>query len=166
MTGQIKAQIKIGETVAVMVVFFFLVIFGMSFYGAIEKSNLEKTKEKYDQLHILQLSQKAAYLPELQCSVFGVTYDNCFDVYKVIAFNKKINTDDDFFFDYYDVFKTSTITLNESYPDDSHGYMIYNHTPDGQGGIGLVDYMPVSLFNASTGRYSMGVLTIKYWVQR
>jgi len=79
------------ETLAVLVVFFFFLIFGASFYFKIQENSLLRELERSAQLQAVQTAQKALTLPELDCSFAGVQRQNCVDIDKVLKFTDLLN---------------------------------------------------------------------------
>ena len=63
-----KSQIQIGETIAVLFVFFLLVVIGFIFYVGVIKDSIVSEKDELSQLKSIEIAQKVLYLPELQCS--------------------------------------------------------------------------------------------------
>ena len=63
-----KSQIKMGETLAVLIIFFFLLMFGYSFYAGIQQRNFIQELAQVESLRAIQLAQRVYYLPEIQCS--------------------------------------------------------------------------------------------------
>ncbi|MCB9362471.1 hypothetical protein H6504_03465 [Candidatus Woesearchaeota archaeon] len=158
-----KAQIKMGETVAIMIVFFLLVAFGLGFYVQVQEHYFEKEQAKILQLKGLQISQKASYLPELQCSVQNIQYDNCFDIDKAEIFFEVVNGSDEKYAHYYDIFGSSTLYLQEVYPNSGKTYMIYDASlPNERGTNTLTSVVPVSLFDGKQNVFSIGVLVINH----
>jgi hypothetical protein len=163
-----KAQIKMGESVAVMVVFFILLMFGFSFYSKMQQNSYNREMEKQNQLKVLQISQKASYIPELQCTIQNVQFDNCFDLQKVGHFFDLTEKTQEYIY-YYNLFGNSLIYIEQIFPEPKKNYTIYN------GSLGdvanasfdvLSSNVPVSLFNASSNYYSIGILRINSYFER
>lgn len=156
-----KGQIKMGETIAVMVIFFYLVVFGFSFYTGMQQRWYEDELNRQLELRVLQITQKASYIPELQCSIQNIQYDNCFDIQKAAIFSEMLKNDPALYRRYYDIFRFSKIEIKEVYPDQMN-ITVYNHTMQNATDT-LQSMVPVSLFNGSSNMYSMGVLEITYY---
>ena len=62
------AQIKMFETMAVLVVFFFLLALSAVFYINTQRSVIEDDKLRYGDNLALQVALRALYFPELDCS--------------------------------------------------------------------------------------------------
>ena len=63
-----RAQIQIGETVAVLAVFFILIVIAFLFYARVIKSNANTEADEAFQLTSVAISQRVMFLPEIQCS--------------------------------------------------------------------------------------------------
>ncbi|MFC1723967.1 hypothetical protein ACFL0V_07565, partial [Nanoarchaeota archaeon] len=78
-----KAQIKMGETIAILFIFFILLVVGAVFYMNIARSSMKKDiQESYD-LKAIELAQVISFLPEVQCTESNVVRASCFDLYKI-----------------------------------------------------------------------------------
>ena len=159
---RLKAQIKMGETMAVLIIFFFLLMFGFAFYAKVQEKLVGDRYKENINLQVLQVTKKASYLPELQCSVLNVREDNCFDVHKVEVFYDLVKDNRTYINQYHNIFGFSDIILQEVYPGDSK-YMIYNSSVVNASQT-LSSRVPVSIFDGGTDRYSIGLLIINYSV--
>ena len=94
-----KAQIQIMETIAVIFVFFILVMIGFMFYARIAKTNIQSEIESISELKSIEIAQRVMFLPELQCSE-GVVSEikNCFDILKLKAANDIITRNENEFY--------------------------------------------------------------------
>ena len=77
-----KAQIQMGESVAILFIFFILVVFGFVFYMNVMRGSAKVQMEENIQLKAIGIAQKASFLPELQCSEENVRVENCIDLLK------------------------------------------------------------------------------------
>ncbi len=80
-----KGQLKILESIAVLIVFFFLVGMGIGFYGKIQIQALEAAKAEFVSLDATKVSQKIIHLPELRCSLQNTDQGSCIDLYQARA---------------------------------------------------------------------------------
>jgi len=80
-----KAQVKMGESIVILIIFFFLIVFGMVFYVRFSISQHEKKSEEFKDLVAIETVQKVQFLPELQCTVEGNDDYNCIDLLKIQA---------------------------------------------------------------------------------
>ena len=165
-----KAQIKMSETIAVLFVFFVLVIFGVLFYFNYSKIAI---KEKNDELlgrRAMEVTLQTLFLPELICSRGKAEpIDNCFDLMKLRQVN---NTFRKYFSDYYyNLFPYTKISVDEFYPGN-RSWVLYNKPKTKKSGNSTIPtwtrlentYFVVSLKDETrdvrTGIYSLGILTV------
>ena len=150
-----SGQIKMGETIAILVIFFFLLMFGFSFYAAVQQHYFREQAEKNLQLKALQITQKAAYLPELQCSHNNIQEENCIDIIKLTAAAPIISLNNAA---YFNLLGYSSIYVKEIYPGDME-WDLYDFTrPENTGQIST--QFPTSLYDPRTNTYSFGVLYV------
>jgi len=154
-----KSQIKMFETIAVLLIFFVLVGFGLIFYSRIQAGSFQARQEENFELKAIQTAQLVSFLPELQCSSNNIIVDDCFDILKVealtdfIAQNPSIRNEH-----YYDLFGFSIITVEQVYPSGL-SWRVYEKTINGDKARSSIQ-IPVSLYNASSRSYNLGVLTV------
>jgi len=154
------------ESIAVLIIFFFLLSFGFTFYGKMQQiSNMKKIRQAVE-IDTVNLAIKASNLPELQCSIKNVPEPNCYDEMKLHAFrditgdtiNMEFMTDH-----YYQLFDYSTIMLNVLYPPQE-SLLLYNRTRNVTGGGGsILTLMPISLYNPISKTYKFAYLNIIYY---
>ena len=156
-----KAQIKMFETIAVLLIFFVLIGFGLIFYSRIQSQGFQAKLDENFELKAIQTAQLVSFLPELQCSSDGIITDDCFDTLKVEALHEIINNSQnkDIKNNYYfDVFGSSEITIEQIYPVvDS--WPIYKKIPDDYKAKSSVK-IPISLYDANLREYGFGILNI------
>jgi hypothetical protein len=150
-----RGQVQIGETIAVLLVFFILVLIGFMFYTMVIKSNLETEAEESNQLKAIELAQKASFLPEIQCSQENIIKENCIDIFKLDAASRIILNNEVF---YYDKFLFSTISVEEIYPV-SRNWILYDRQPP-RFLNNISTPIPISLFDPTTRKNSFGILRI------
>ena len=151
-----KAQIQIGETIAVLFVFFILIIIGFIFYVNVIKGNIEQEKDELSQLRSVAIAQRVMFLPEVQCSQDNIIIDNCIDVMKLEAAHGIMKQNELY---YYDLLEFSNITISQVYPNEVKWNLYSRKTSDFKSKF--VTNVPISLFNPATRKYSFGVMTIE-----
>ncbi len=152
-----KAQVKMFETIGVLVIFFFLLVAGAAFWFNVQKSNLQKQVGRMEDLRAVQLVQRALYMPELDCSFVGVQKENCFDKLKVQAFADVLATEEGLQ-DYFMYFGDGIIKVREVYPETDFAVVLYNNTIDWK--TQLVTQSPVLLYDPIDNRYKFGVVEV------
>lgn len=154
-----RAQVKMFETLAVLVVFFFFLIFGASFYFKLQENALHRELDKNTQLRAIQIAQKSIHLPELDCSFAGVQRQNCVDLLKVQLLASRITASDTAKLDYFNTFEYSTLTFTEVYPD-TITYIIYDKP---QGDSVTTIQIPVVAYRATDRGYAFGYLEVRVY---
>ena len=117
-----RAQIRMSETIAVMFIFFVLIVFGIIFYYKYSQIAFKEQQEELLGARAIDTTLKAIYLPELICSRGEAeSEDYCFDMMKLRQVNKTFS---DHFGEYYfDLFPYTTIKVEQLYPyeEDAEG---------------------------------------------
>jgi len=151
-----KAQIQIGETIAVLFVFFILIVIGFIFYVKVIKSNIELEKEELSQLKAIGIAQRVMFLPEVQCSEDNIIIDNCIDVLKLDSAQNLMKENELY---YYDLLEFGNVNVTQIYPNDAKWIIYSRKTSDFKNKFNT--NVPISLYNPVTRKHSFGVLTIE-----
>ena len=151
-----RAQIQIGETIAVLFVFFILIIMGFMFYVRVIKGNIDIEKEELSQLRSVGISQRIMFLPEIQCSEDNIIIDNCIDTLK-LEYAQSIMRENEIY--YYDLLEFSDVNVAQVYPDEAKWNIYSRKTEDFSSKF--VTNVPVSLYDPNTRKHGFGVLTIE-----
>jgi len=81
-----KAQIMSMETIAVLLVFFIILMFVFIFYISFRSGAIEEKQEEFHSQQAVQIAMEVANLPELECSGAGIELGvDCFDKLKIEA---------------------------------------------------------------------------------
>ncbi|MBU0471769.1 MAG: hypothetical protein KKF89_05215 [Nanoarchaeota archaeon] len=104
MSNNKKAQIQMGESIAIIIIIMILIIFALVFYSKIKEVDISEKKILFQDLDLIELSQIIYSLPEIQCSFAEVVDYGCIDLLK-----------------YYELAKI----INESFKDDKIQYFYY-----------------------------------------
>ena len=155
-----NAQIQMMETIAVLFIFFILIVIGFVFYAKILKGNLEQQKEESAQLNAIEVAQRASSLPELQCSEGNIVSDNCIDLLKLEAASQIMQQNDIY---YYDRLLFSKITVNEIYPN-SNEWALYTRPLD-EFSSKITTNIPILLFNPIENKNSFGIMTVELFLK-
>jgi len=153
-----KSQIQMGESVAILFIFFILVTFGFVFYTNVMKGSAKVEMEENIQLKAIGIAQKASFLPELQCSEENVRVENCIDLYKLEIASTLLKENNIY---YYDIFEFSSIRVEEIFPEKNL-WPLYNSTLKEYKNK-LSTFIPISLFNATSKKYDFGVLVVEVY---
>jgi hypothetical protein len=113
---QKKAQIQLGEGIAVVIIIIVLLVIGIAFWTNINREEIQEMNTDIEELGVVELAKIVSELPELRCYTSNtVTKVNCFDYYKLLAMQSKMR-DTKYANYYYNYFKSSKIIFQEVYP--------------------------------------------------
>ncbi|MEK6886675.1 MAG: hypothetical protein AABW88_02475 [Nanoarchaeota archaeon] len=160
-----KSQMQMGENVIIIFIFFILLIFAVVFFMKIQGA---KTKQRID-IDItgrgLQIAQKVAFLPEVQCTKDNAEiFSGCYDEFSIRALDAISGTKAQRDY-YYDVFGFSTVSVRKIFPIDieQKPLVLYNNTLGNYTSI-IVSNVPISLCNfLEDRRCSFGVLKVEVY---
>ena len=128
-----SAQIKMTETIAVLFIFFVLVLFGIIFYYQYQKVSLVEKQQELVAARAMDTTLKVLFLPELICTKGEAEpEDNCFDMMKLRNVNKTFK---EYLTRYYfNLFSYSRIYVTEVYPGNSTFILYDKETPPRENG--------------------------------
>lgn len=155
-----RAQVKMFETVGVLVVFFFLLITGSVFYFGAQRSSIEKERVRAEEQMSLQIVLKALYLPELDCSFLKTQKENCADLFKLQEFSRLLRNES-VRQGYFEEFGDSLVTVSEVYPR-GRSYVLYNSTPQVERNV-RVTKSPMLIFDPVQDTYAFGVMEVRVY---
>lgn len=154
-----KGQIKMLESVAVLIVFFFLVALGLKFYGNIQVQKLEQSLEQFNRLDSIKITNIVMSMPELTCTSYNVRDGSCVDRFKALAWQELGQS---LVGDYLNQFGDSTIEVYEIYPEsriDGDVIMVYNNTPKQWDQL-TPTRVPIVIYDPEERAYNLGILQI------
>lgn len=178
-TKKVKAQVKMGETIVILFIFFFLLVFGAAFYIKIKAVTVRQDIDKAYQMQSVELSQVVSFLPDIECSEISVRKTGCVDLYKLNSINNIAVSED--YTDMPDAVKTDVsnldlyyrtkfakakIEVEILYPDSKAEIItIYNNTPETikkafVSNIPVSVYDPVGRDTPPHDKYYFGVLRV------
>ncbi len=159
-----KAQIKMFETLAVLIVFFFILVFGVSFYFVLQRSSLNRQIERNAQLLSVQISQKVSDLPELDCALIGIQITNCVDKVKLEKLYEALDENETKQLVYFNVLGYSEVYLNTIYPTaQAHNYKIYKKKPSSPS-MEYRNQIPVLFYDPVENEFAFAVLEVTAYV--
>ena len=119
-----KGQLQMTETIAILFIFFILLLFGVVFYFRYQKIAFQEKQEELLAARAMESTLKTLFMPELICSRGEAEpEDNCFDVLKLNATKKTMQQYLDEY--YFEIFSYATITVEETYPENKT-WVLYN----------------------------------------
>tara|TARA_Y100000310_G_scaffold291943_1_gene320282 strand:- start:17736 stop:18260 length:525 start_codon:yes stop_codon:yes gene_type:complete len=161
-----RAQVKITETIAILFIFFILLVLSAGFFLRFQKVGFERTKAERVDLRAVETAQRVSSLPELQCSTKNIITEACFDILKLEAFYDLVSSNPGLMADYHDLFGYSKIEVKRIYPPSADPaddiWTLYSNPG---GGTSLFAPIPILLFDATseTKKYSFGTIEVTYY---
>ena len=161
-----KGQMQITETIAILFIFFILLLFGIIFYFRFQQSAFQEKQEELLGARAMEATLKALFMPELICSKGEAgSEDNCFDVLKLDA---AIATLQDHLDDYYfEIFSYATITVHQVYPDkEEKTWIVYDKSkPDytRKEPTFFVVTLKNELAGSTLAKYSFGYISVEVY---
>ncbi|MDA1196430.1 MAG: hypothetical protein O2779_00515 [Nanoarchaeota archaeon] len=154
--GNRRGQIQMGESVAILFIFFILIVFGFVFYMKILGSSAQVEFEENIQLQAIGVAQRVSFLPEVQCSRDNVRKENCIDLLKLEHLDEIVPTNQ---LHYFDLFGFSRIRVQQLFPPGDD-LAVYDNVPDTFTDK-LSTFIPTSLYDPRTGDFHLGVLVVE-----
>ena len=152
-----KAQVQMGESIAVLMIFLVLMGLGSIFLVNVFSGSVEKSREENLQLKAISIAQKLSFLPELQCSEENIVVEPCIDMLKLNSTPGIINSSMN---DYYPLFEYSTITVKKIFPNNTDPEMVVYNKTDKLKPNERKMYIPTALFAPKERAYGFGWITI------
>lgn len=151
-----------GEIVAILVVFFIIVLIGFVVYFSVLRGEIEQRTEEARDIGSVRVVQAVLAMPELQCSDNNVVKEKCVDLLKlnasaecIIGCSKIIK---DNAASYFDLFGFSEIKIKQVYPTASEWTIYDNKLTDSSSK--LMTEVPILINNPLERKNTFGVLSI------
>ena len=157
-----KSQLKMAETIAILFVFFILIIIGVVVYGIYQRFTLKKTAEEIEESQIVNIAKNVPFLAEIRCPTAAREVTNCIDISKLQAFKEFIKESVDnpkIRSHYLELLGNSNLTVIEIYPDATHNPINFYDSYTEYTGYKTI-FVPVSLYFAETDKYGLGTLSV------
>ncbi|RMD58329.1 hypothetical protein D6825_01220 [Candidatus Woesearchaeota archaeon] len=158
-----KGQIKMFETVGVLVVFFLLLGVSAVFYFYAQESSLRKTARAGQQQLAFDTWQKALHFPELDCSFLLSQKETCIDILKAQAFSSLMQLNASAFQFYFTEFGDSRISVEQVYPQEIGKEWVLYDSGTGKGEQ-IASRSPILLYDALEDEYAFGVIEVLRYV--
>jgi hypothetical protein len=119
-----KGQMQMTETIAILFIFFILLLFGVIFYFRYQKIAFQEKQEELLGERAMESTLKTLFMPELICSRGEAEpEDNCFDVLKLNSTREIMQQYLDEY--YFEMFSYATISVQETYPKN-RSWILYD----------------------------------------
>jgi hypothetical protein len=182
-----RSQMKMGETIMVLVVFFIMVMVGLVVYSNMRASSIEKKMAEKAKTQSITLSVTATQLPELLCTdTMCINCDGAIDLLKLRAVSQNCQKTPDennegcqdfspdsanvftkYRIGYAKIFGTSTLKVDviSSVSDEAAGVETYTvYDAKGKKTSSLSPYfIPVNVYDAQEDQCLMGIMEVQTW---
>ena len=157
-----KGQVQISETIAILFIFFVLLLFGIIAYAKFQQSALRERQEELLINKGIQISTKVLFLPELVCTKGEAeAEDNCFDMAKVKWLNQNGYFEDNIDY-YFELFSFATISINQIYPEGEELIILYNKQDPNRINKKETHFV-ISLKDEMNDQFGYGFLTVEVY---
>lgn len=154
-----KAQLKTGETIIVLIIFFILLAGGMVFYARIHIYTTAQKAEEYQALDAAALDQRIRHLAEIACTIDATVQFDCYDLSKLHALQTVIEEHPLYYKSA--VFQNAQVTVTSVYPV-ADSFVLYENVPEES--TGATPYRtPATLYDPLTDSYNFGYVTIEVY---
>lgn len=110
-----NGQVRISETIAVIFIFFVIILFGVIFYYKYQQVSLKEQQEEMLGARAMDTTLKTLFLPELQCSRGEAEpEDNCIDMMKLPGAATVFKENENY---YFNIFSYANVSIHQLYPD-------------------------------------------------
>ena len=159
-----KGQMKMMETIGVLLVFFILVGVVLMFFAGTQRASANDARSTLAGSKSVETAQAADYLLEMQCTEENIPVDNCIEIEKAQLLGNMTANDAQLNYEhYYSVFGYATISISQIYPYSAGNIIVYNNTLAKSHGNSSFTF-PVLLYSSKKGvspkRYNFGVLNV------
>lgn len=112
-----KGQARMTETIAVLFIFFVLLLFGIVFYFKYQDVAIKEDMRESLASRAMETTLLSLFLPEIQCSRGAAEpEDNCIDLLKMKNAINVFKTNQEKY--YFDIFSYAKITVFQTYPKE------------------------------------------------
>ena len=155
-----KAQMKMVESVFVVIIFVVILMIGIVFFSRFQESDAQFRRIEQRLTESIQLAQVFASLPEISCSDGSVISDNCLDIMKLEAMDQLSRGDGLY---YFDLFKYGTVTVEQLYPEteEEMKWVIYDRPRPDSGFFSMG--VPMVIYDPTTGQEFFGLMEVRYY---
>jgi hypothetical protein len=158
-----KAQIRIFESIAVLVIFIIFVAIGLRFYTTAQMNDLRKVAAEFSELDAVKVTLLLSHMPELACSFEGRPDSSCMDLEKINAMKYLLNNTPWVFEHYLPIIGLSDVIVTELYPA-TDTIMLHNASIQNTSlRIARVTSLtiPKNIQDPETGYKKIGTFTVK-----
>lgn len=155
-----KGQLKTGETIIVLIIFFILLAGGLVFYAKIQTYTNAETAAETQELDAVAIEQRIRHLAEISCTIDGTVIFDCYDLSKITVFDDVIAENTLYYSTV--VFPRASVSVTSVYPTEE-GITLVVYSGANESLSAQPFRTPVTLFDPFTGEYNFGYITIEVY---
>ena len=155
-----KSQMKIGETILVLMIFFILITLGAVFYVKIESySSISDRQQKLDQ-HTIKIAQQIKQMPELVCTQSAIEQFDCIDFLKLQEFSNLNNLNSPAFTQIYQQkFLNVKASIIQTFPS-SQSFQLFDNLLTNTKSTNKL-FLPITLHNDIDNTNTFGYIEVE-----
>lgn len=159
-----KGQVQLLETIAVLVVFSILLVFGLYWFGSSQTDQVEQQKTDLENLELLEMTKAIMNLPEIQCSIAGRPDTSCVDKLRLEALNKTIEENTVIREYYENRYRTNTRATYAAHVVDisnnEYTYELFNYTTNQPSASRQQQAVPAVIYDPLTQRRNLSMIVL------
>lgn len=163
-----KAQLKIGESIIVLVIFFILLVMGMIFYAKIQSRINAQEQDEFNAKRAIDMALAIKTLPELQCTTQSIEEFDCIDLSKLVVLQNMLIDKPAYVRYYAQMFPNSKATIKQAFAPfgailPSEGIILFDNFYTDEAGMTSLKKLalPVTLFDPISDAYSFGFIELE-----
>jgi len=153
-----KGDLRSLETVAVLIIFFIILTFGMSFFFNFQKVSFKRSLEEFNEKRAISLAENTLLMPELSCSKLGAV-KLCIDEVKLSKASQILTQNRANF--YFDLLGNAKITIKKVYPElNEQGTTIYDFSSIQGESQTSITRIPITLYDPLADKNSFAYIEV------
>ncbi len=167
-----KSQLKIGESIFVLLIFFILLCIGLIFYAKVQSHISQQDAKEYNAKRAIDMALSVKFMPELQCTIQATEQFDCIDLLKLKAFAEMVNDPNkESYRRYYaTVYPNAKISVKQVYAPSGElltdNLVLFDNTYTSEGeakGVDIIS-LPVTIYDPVTDSNTMGFIVLESYL--
>ncbi|MBS3122435.1 hypothetical protein J4434_06150 [Candidatus Woesearchaeota archaeon] len=167
---QKHAQLKIGESILVLIIFFILLTMGLVFYAKVQTHLTKQDNDEFNAKRSIDMALAIKFLPELQCTVQATEEFDCIDIAKLLIFSEVLKNKPVYQRYYAQLFPNAKITIKQAFASEGpliskEGILMFDnkYVNEEQAGSLNILFFPVTLYDSLTDSNCFGFIELEVY---